>query len=336
MHILVTGGAGYIGSHTVVELLDKGYNVTVIDNLSNSSEESLRRIQEITGKPVTFHNLDVANKDAVEKVLQQKSVDAIIHFAGFKAVGESVAEPLRYYQNNVVSTLVLGELVAQYKIPKFIFSSSATVYGDQPIPYTETTTRTPENPYGNTKFVSELIMEDAAPATSDTAWIALRYFNPVGAHSSGKIGEDPSGIPNNLMPFVAQVAGGVRDHLNIFGDDYDTVDGTGVRDYIHVVDLARGHVAALEKAPSTGFHAYNLGSGKGTSVLELVHAFEKACGKTIPYEVAARRPGDLPLTLDSQIKSSSGRQSLQSKMLAVTPGTGNRKTPTVTAKILLY
>lgn len=292
-HVLVTGGAGYIGSHTVVALLDKGYNVTVVDNFCNSSPESIKRIEAIAGKPIPVHNLDITDTKALHELIATGQFDAVIHFAALKAVGESVQNPLHYYQNNVVGTLSLLEALQGSSIQTFIFSSSATVYGDQPVPYTENTPRAPQNSYGNTKFVSELIMQDAAGANPNVAMIALRYFNPIGAHPSGKIGEDPNGIPNNLMPYVAQVATGKREKLSIFGNDYPTPDGTGVRDYIHVVDLAKGHVAALEHGPKTGFRAYNLGGGHGESVLDLVHAFEKASGKQIPYEFAARRPGDL-------------------------------------------
>jgi len=292
-HVLVTGGAGYIGSHTVVELLQQRYEVTVVDNFGNSSHESIQRIEQITGKKVVCQELDVRNTEALRNLISQTEFEAVIHFAALKAVGESVEDPVRYYDNNVGATLSLLQALQDSSITKLIFSSSATVYGDQPIPYTEQTPRAPQNPYGNTKFVSELIMEDAARANPNVAMIALRYFNPIGAHSSGLIGEDPSGIPNNLMPSVAQVATGKREKLMIFGNDYPTKDGTGVRDYIHVVDLAKGHVAALQKGPATGFRAYNLGSGHGESVLDLVHAFEKVSDKHIPYEIAPRRLGDL-------------------------------------------
>lgn len=291
--ILVTGGAGYIGSHTIVELLAKGYAVTVVDNLCNSSPEALKRIEKIAGKPVDFYDFDLHQKNKLKTLVAQKSFDAVIHFAALKAVGESVEKPLLYYDNNVGGTITLLEALQDSNVKKFIFSSSATVYGNQPFPYTETTPRAPENPYGQTKYVSELIMEDVAAANPAMAMLALRYFNPIGAHPSGLIGEDPNGIPNNLMPFVAQVATGKREKLMVFGNDYSTPDGTGVRDYIHVVDLAKGHVAALEKGPSSGFRAYNLGSGHGESVLQVVAAFEKASGQKIPYEFAPRRAGDL-------------------------------------------
>jgi UDP-glucose 4-epimerase len=292
-HILVTGGAGYIGSHTVIELLNNDYDVTIVDNLCNSSEESIRRIMEITGKTVDFHNFDIRDSKQITALLAARDYQAVIHFAGLKAVGESAHDPIRYYENNVDGILVLARAIQNTSVQKLIFSSTACVYGDQPVPYTETTARSPQNPYGNTKFVSELIMEDTAAATASPAMISLRYFNPIGAHPSGKIGEDPNGIPNNLMPYVAQVATGRREKLSIFGNDYPTPDGTGVRDYIHVVDLAKGHLAALENGPANGFKAYNLGGGHGESVLDLVHAFERASGKKIPYEFAPRRPGDL-------------------------------------------
>lgn len=293
MEILVTGGAGYIGTHTVVELLSGGYGVTVIDNFCNSSPEALKRVEAITGKPVTLHDCDVRDSERMRQILQAKPYEAVIHFAGLKAVGESSHDPLRYYDNNVGGMVTLLQALQDTSVRKFIFSSSACVYGDQPIPYTETTPRYPQNPYGNTKFVSELIMEDVATANPAVAMIALRYFNPIGAHPSGTIGEDPNGIPNNLMPFVAQVASGKREKLNIFGNDYPTPDGTGRRDYIHVVDLAKGHVAAIENGPVHGFTAYNLGSGRSESVMEVIHAFENASGKHIPYEFAPRRAGDL-------------------------------------------
>ncbi|HSX42969.1 MAG TPA: UDP-glucose 4-epimerase GalE [Candidatus Saccharimonadales bacterium] len=291
--ILVTGGAGYIGSHTVVELLDAGYDVTVIDNFCNSSVESIKRVEQITGKSVQLHEFDIRDAERLEAVLAGMPFEAVIHFAGLKAVGESTHEPLRYYENNADGTLVLMKALQGTSVRKLIFSSTACVYGDQPIPYTESTAREPQNPYGNTKLVSELMMHDQAAADASIAMIALRYFNPIGAHPSGLIGEDPNGIPNNLMPFVAQVATGKREKLSIFGNDYETADGTGIRDYIHVTDLAKGHLAALEHGPETGFHAYNLGSGHGESVLGVVHAFEKASGQKIPYEFAPRRAGDL-------------------------------------------
>lgn len=293
--ILVTGGAGYIGSHTAVELLKADYDVIVIDNLSNSSAEAIDRIEEITGKSVAFYEFDLRDQTKLDAVFADHTIDAVIHFAGLKAVGESVEKPLVYYQNNLDSSMTLLQTMHAHGVRKLIFSSSATVYGDVPYPYVETeqTGVGITNPYGRTKYMIEEIMRDIAASQPDVTYISLRYFNPVGAHPSGLIGEDPRGIPNNLMPFIAQTAVGIREKLRIFGDDYDTVDGTGVRDYIHVVDLAKGHVAALQYTEK-GFDVINLGSGKGTSVLQMVHAFEKACGKTIPYEIAARRPGDLP------------------------------------------
>lgn len=293
-HILVTGGAGYIGSHTVVELLQRNYAVTIVDNFSNSSRETVQRIEQITGKQVDLHELDIRDQAKICELVASKPFEAVMHFVALKAVGESVEHPLWYYDNNVNGTIALCKALDTSSVTTFIFSSSATVYGNQPIPYTETTPRDPENPYGRTKFITELLMADIATANPNIAMIALRYFNPIGAHPSGLIGENPDGVPNNLMPFVAQVASGKRKKLSVFGGDYPTKDGTGVRDYIHVVDLARGHVAALEKSrTSTGFKAYNLGSGHGESVLDLVHAFEAASGQHIPYEIAARRPGDL-------------------------------------------
>ncbi len=296
MKLLVTGGAGYIGSHTVVELLAAGHEVVIVDNLSNSSAEAVRRVEQISGKAVPLHVFDIRDKSQLSALFKQHKFDAVMHFAGLKAVGESVEKPLEYYDNNVGGSIALLEVMAERGVHKLVFSSSATVYGGTaPYPYVETDTTGVgiTNPYGQTKHIVETIMRDTATADAANAFVALRYFNPVGAHPSGRIGEDPHDIPNNLMPFISQVAVGRRDKLQIFGDDYETVDGTGVRDYIHVVDLAKGHVAALEKL-QTGFDAINLGSGRGTSVLEMLHCFEKACGKMIPYEVVARRPGDLP------------------------------------------
>lgn len=295
MTILVTGGAGYIGSHTVLELLNNNYDVIVVDNLSNASSESLHRVEELTGKKVHFYPIDVSNSEELTKVFEKHTIDAVIHFAGYKAVGESVEKPLIYYQNNIDSTLVLCEVMQTFNVKNLVFSSSATVYGDpHAVPITEDFPVSATNPYGRTKLFIEFILKDLF--VSDNSWriALLRYFNPVGAHKSGRIGEDPNGIPNNLMPFVAQVAVGKREQLSIFGDDYPTPDGTGVRDYIHVVDLAIGHLKALEKLDSgAGLHTYNLGTGKGTSVLEMVHAFEKASGKPVPYKIVARRPGDI-------------------------------------------
>lgn len=296
MNILVTGGAGYIGSHTVLELLKEGNDIVIVDNFANSSPEAVRRLEQISGRTITLCEGDLCNKAFVEKVFAENTIDAVIHFAGLKSVGESVTNPLSYYRNNIDSTLTLCEVMRDTGVRKLIFSSSATVYGEpEALPLKETN-RTGDgilNAYGRTKYMIELILQDLA--ASDPTWqiTALRYFNPIGAHESGLIGEDPNGIPNNLLPFVAQVAVGKRDHVNVFGDDYNTPDGTGVRDYIHVYDLATGHVAALKHLSANNKIAvYNLGSGRGVSVFEMIHAFEKACGKTLPYEVVARRPGD--------------------------------------------
>lgn len=297
MKVLVTGGAGYIGSHTIIELLKAGHQVHVVDNLVNSSIESLQRVKQISGTEIPFTELDLCDASALDALFAGEQFDAVIHFAGLKAVGESVAEPLRYYQNNIDSTLALCEVMQKHGVKKLIFSSSATVYGTpEELPLTEDSPIGSgiTNPYGWTKYMIEQILRDLAHADSKWQISLLRYFNPIGAHASGLIGEDPSGIPNNLLPYVAQVAVGKLDKIKVFGDDYDTVDGTGVRDYIHVVDLARGHVAALEHLPAPGeAETYNLGTGEGTSVFELIHAFEKACGKKLPYEIVARRPGDV-------------------------------------------
>ncbi|QYJ98991.1 UDP-glucose 4-epimerase GalE [Shewanella alkalitolerans] len=295
MTILVTGGAGYIGSHTVVELLNDDQQVVIIDNLSNSSVEALKRVEQITNKGVTFYQGDVLNKAFLQKVFTDHDIDAVIHFAGLKAVGESVAQPLRYYENNVTGTLVLCEVMAEFNVKNLVFSSSATVYGDPAsLPITEDFPTGATNPYGQSKLMVEHILKDLHH--SDSSWniARLRYFNPVGAHESGLIGEDPNDIPNNLMPFIAQVAVGQREKLSVFGDDYDTHDGTGVRDYIHVVDLAKGHLKALAKLNTQpGLVTYNLGTGQGYSVLDMLKAFEKACGHTIAYQIAPRRPGDI-------------------------------------------
>ncbi|HEL9597716.1 TPA: UDP-glucose 4-epimerase GalE [Streptococcus suis] len=295
MSILVTGGAGYIGSHTVVELLKLEKDVVIVDNLSNSSILVLDRIETITGKRPTFYELDVANKVALREVFEKESIEAAIHFAGYKAVGESVEKPVMYYENNIMSTLALVEVMAEFGVKKIVFSSSATVYGlNNPSPLVETMPTSATNPYGYTKVMLEQILRDVEVADKEWSIALLRYFNPIGAHESGLIGEDPAGIPNNLMPFVAQVAVGKRPELSVFGNDYDTVDGTGVRDYIHVIDLALGHIKALEKISTTaGVHTYNLGSGQGTSVLELVQAFEKVNGVPVPYKIVDRRPGDV-------------------------------------------
>ncbi|HFH9842262.1 TPA: UDP-glucose 4-epimerase GalE [Streptococcus suis] len=295
MSILVTGGAGYIGSHTVVELIKLGKEVVIVDNLSNSSILVLDRIEEITGKRPTFYELDVADKAALRSVFEKESIEAAIHFAGYKAVGESVEKPVMYYENNIMSTLALVEVMAEFGVKKIVFSSSATVYGlNNPSPLVENMPTSATNPYGYTKVMLEQILRDLEVSDKEWSVALLRYFNPIGAHESGLIGEDPAGIPNNLMPFIAQVAVGKRAELSVFGNDYDTVDGTGVRDYIHVVDLALGHIKALEKiSDTTGVYTYNLGSGQGTSVLELVQAFEKVNGVPVPYKIVDRRPGDV-------------------------------------------
>lgn len=297
-NILVTGGAGFIGSHTCVELLQAGYRVVVVDNLCNSKQVSLQRIQSLTGKPLAFHQVDLLDRAALDAVFAAHSIDAVIHFAALKAPGESVAQPLRYYHNNITGTILLCEVMAQHGVKNIVFSSSATVYGEsnQP-PLTEDMPTSAINPYGWSKVMMERVFRDVCVA--DPAWnvILLRYFNPIGAHPSGQIGEDPNGIPNNLVPYIAQVAVGKRPYLRVWGNDYPTPDGTCIRDYIHVVDLAVGHLKALEKLNSNpGAVVYNLGTGKGNSVMEVVAAFEKACGKPIPYQIAARRLGDLPVS----------------------------------------
>ncbi|ABV86771.1 UDP-glucose 4-epimerase GalE [Shewanella pealeana] len=295
MTILVTGGAGYIGTHTVVELLNNGNNVVILDNLSNSSVTALERVEQITGKRVTFYQGDVLNRAFLQKLFTDHDIKSVIHFAGLKAVGESVAQPLRYYENNVTGTIVLCEVMAEFNVKNLVFSSSATVYGDPAsLPITEDFPTGATNPYGQSKLMVEHILADLYH--SDNSWniARLRYFNPVGAHKSGLIGEDPNDIPNNLMPFITQVAVGKREQLSVFGSDYDTVDGTGVRDYIHVVDLAIGHLRALDKLHTqSGLVTYNLGTGQGYSVLEMVKAFEKASGTTIKYQLVERRPGDI-------------------------------------------
>ncbi|MGA4516271.1 UDP-glucose 4-epimerase GalE [Solibacillus silvestris] len=293
MNILVTGGAGYIGSHTCIALLEAGHSVIIVDNLCNSRSESIKKIKEITNKELIFYKMDVTEEKKLDMLFFDHKIDGVIHFAGLKAVGESVEKPLAYYYNNLVSTIVLTNVCLKHNVNKFIFSSSATVYGDNNVPFVETMKllRT-TNPYGETKVISERILTDIVKANPTFSVSILRYFNPVGAHESGQIGEAPSGIPNNLMPFVTKVAKGKIEKLKIFGNNFLTIDGTGVRDYIHVVDLAEGHVAALENL-SEGVHYYNLGTGKGTSVLELVKSFEEANGIEIPYEFVDRRPGDI-------------------------------------------
>lgn len=296
MKILVTGGAGYIGSHTCVELLNEGYEVVIVDNLYNSSEKAVARIQEITGKTLTFYEADICDEAKMKEVFAKEKPEAVIHFAGLKAVGESVAKPLEYYQNNIAGTLTLCKVMRENGCKKIIFSSSATVYGDPAfIPITEECPKgVCTNPYGWTKHMLEQILTDIQKADPEWKVILLRYFNPIGAHKSGMIGEDPKGIPNNLLPYVAQVAIGKLEKVGVFGNDYDTPDGTGVRDYIHVVDLAVGHVKAIQKLDEDiAIKIYNLGTGKGYSVLDVIKAFGKACGKEIPYEIKARRPGDI-------------------------------------------
>ena len=294
-NILLTGGAGYIGSHTLVELLNRGYSVSVVDNLYNSCEEAMKRVREITGKDFKFYNADIRDRAAMEKIFSENRFDAVIHFAGLKAVGESCQKPLEYYDNNIYGTLVLLETMRKFDVKKIVFSSSATVYGTpEQLPLTEESkTGGTTNPYGTSKYYLEGILTDLYKADNSWNVILLRYFNPVGAHASGRIGEDPKGIPNNLMPYVAQVASGKLKKINVYGDDYPTPDGTGVRDYIHVVDLALGHIAAIEKCREAGVHIYNLGTGIGYSVLDMIHAFEKACGKKLPYEIGPRRSGDI-------------------------------------------
>ncbi|MCR5094805.1 MAG: UDP-glucose 4-epimerase GalE [Lachnospiraceae bacterium] len=296
MKILVTGGAGFIGSHTVVELLDNGYDVAVIDNLSNSSKKSIDRVEQITGKKITFYEADMLDQAAVGDILDREQVDACIHFAGLKAVGESVQKPWEYYENNLQGTLVLVDAMRKHGVKNFIFSSSATVYSDPAfVPITEECPKKPcTNPYGWTKSMLEQILTDIQKADPEWNVILLRYFNPIGAHKSGLIGENPNGIPNNLMPYITQVAVGKLPELGVFGDDYDTPDGTGVRDYIHVVDLAAGHVSALKKIrENCGLKIYNLGTGHGVSVLELVKTFEEVTGQKIPYSIKPRRAGDI-------------------------------------------
>ena len=296
MNILVTGGAGYIGSHTVLELLNAGHAVVVVDNLSNSSRESLRRVEELTGKQVTFHETNVCDEAALTTIFDKYTIDAVIHFAGLKAVGESVAKPLLYYRNNLESALTLLNVMKAHNVTKLVFSSSATIYGTPiSLPYVETMPLNATNPYGRTKQMIEYILQDASAAGDGWNITSLRYFNPVGAHESGRIGEDPNGIPNNLMPYVSQVAVGKRSEVHVFGDDYDTPDGTGIRDYIHVTDLAKAHVAALEHLDHPNeYKAYNIGTGKGVSVHELINAFRHASGQEIPVVIDPRRPGDLP------------------------------------------
>lgn len=303
--ILVTGGTGFIGSHTCVELLNAGYDVAVIDNFSNSKPEVLKRIKTITGKDVKFYEGDLLDKKVIKKIFDENKIDAVIHFAGLKAVGESVSIPLKYYHNNITGTLMLCEVMKEYNVKNLVFSSSATVYGNpHTVPIKEDFPLSTTNPYGSTKLMIERILRDLYVSDNDWSIALLRYFNPIGAHESGLIGEDPNGIPNNLVPYIAQVAQGRLECLSVFGDDYPTPDGTGVRDYIHVVDLSLGHIKAVERVLNTkGVDAYNLGTGKGYSVLDIVKAYEKACGKKINYKIAPRRPGDIPACYADPAKS---------------------------------
>jgi len=305
MRILVTGGAGYIGSHTCVELLNAGYEIVVVDNLSNSREESLHRVQKITGKTLIFYQVDLLNRQSLDGVFASYPIDAVIHFAGLKAVGESVNIPLRYYHNNITGTLILCEVMQAHGVRNIVFSSSATVYGDpQRVPVLEDFPLSATNPYGRTKLIIEDILRDLYIADNTMNIAILRYFNPVGAHASGRIGEDPNGIPNNLVPYIAQVAVGKLPYLRVYGNDYPTPDGTGIRDYIHVIDLALGHLKALDRlAANPGVITYNLGTGRGTSVMEMLAAFERAAGKEIPYQVVARRPGDVPTSYADPAKA---------------------------------
>lgn len=295
MNILVTGGTGYIGSHTCVALLKAGHTVIVVDNLRNSQRETINKIKQITNKELIFHQVDVTDEQAVENIFSIHKIDGVIHFAGLKAVGESVERPIPYYYNNIVSTLILARVCRKYNVRRFVFSSSATVYGENTAPFVETMDLLPTtNPYGETKVMSERILTDIVKAHPELSVVILRYFNPVGAHESGLIGELPNKVPNNLMPYITQVAKGILDKLYIFGNDYPTIDGTCIRDYIHVSDIAQGHVAALDNL-TAGVHIYNLGTGHGTSVLELVKAFEEVNNIEIPYEIVERRPGDIAL-----------------------------------------
>ena len=295
MKILTTGGAGYIGSHTCLELLQAGYEVVAVDNLSNSKVESLKRVQEIVGRPLSFYRVDLLDRTALASVFRSHEIEAVLHFAGLKAVGESVRIPLHYYHNNITGTVILCEVMKEFGVKTVVFSSSATVYGNPPtVPITEGFPVSPTNPYGRTKLIIEEILHDLQAADRGWRVALLRYFNPVGAHGSGRIGEDPSGLPNNLFPYIAQVAVGKLKELEVFGSDYPTPDGTGIRDYIHVVDLARGHLRALEKLKNgPGVVTYNLGTGRGYSVLEAIAAFSQACGKPIPHRIVGRRPGDV-------------------------------------------
>lgn len=305
MKILVTGGAGYIASHTDLELLNAGYEVVVVDNLGNSCMESIRRVEKLTGKKISFYETDVLDKEAMLNIFKKEKIDAVIHFAGWKAVGESCEQPLKYFQNNLTGTITLLEVMQEMNVKNLVFSSSATVYGcPEKVPVTEEFPLSVTNPYGRTKLMIEDMLRDLY--ASDSSWnlAILRYFNPIGAHESGEIGEDPNGIPNNLVPYVAKVAAGILDKVRVFGDDYDTPDGTGIRDYIHVVDLALGHIKAIEKlVTNPGLVTYNLGTGVGYSVLDIIHNYEKACGKKLPYVVTPRRPGDIAITYADATKA---------------------------------
>ncbi|MBE5968480.1 MAG: UDP-glucose 4-epimerase GalE [Lachnospiraceae bacterium] len=305
MKILVTGGAGYIASHTDLELLNAGYEVVVIDNFSNSSIESIRRVEKLTGKKIHFYEADILDKEALTDIFSKESIDAVIHFAGLKAVGESCQIPLKYFKNNLSGTITLLEVMEEFNVKKLAFSSSATVYGDPAtVPVTEEFPLSVTNPYGRTKLIIEDMLRDLFQ--SDQSWniAILRYFNPIGAHESGEIGEDPNGIPNNLVPYIAKVASGALDKIHVFGNDYDTPDGTGVRDYIHVVDLALGHIKAIEKLQENpGLVTYNLGTGVGYSVMDIIHNYEKACGKKLPYVIDSRRPGDIAVTYADPTKA---------------------------------
>lgn len=305
MAILVTGGAGYIGSHTCVELLNAGYDIVVVDNLSNSSAESLLRVTELTGKEFAFYPISLNNRPDMEGIFRNHKIEAVIHLAGLKAVGESVSVPLRYYHNNISGSIVLCEIMQEYGVKKIVFSSSATVYGtSEHVPITEDAPLGATNAYGRTKLMIEEIMRDLHVSDSTWSIALLRYFNPIGAHASGRLGEDPNGIPNNLMPYITQVAVGSLKELQVYGNDYATTDGTGVRDYIHVVDLAQGHLKALEKVmETTGVEAYNLGTGQGYSVLEMVQTFERVTGKRVPYKIASRRAGDIGVCYSDPTKA---------------------------------
>ena len=307
MNVLLAGGAGYIGSHTCVELINAGHDVVIADNFSNSCPVAVERVEELTGRKIPLYEADVCDRDAVEKIFSENKIDAVIHFAGLKAVGESCEKPVEYYRNNIDSTLTLLEVMKKHGVNNFIFSSSATVYGTpETVPLVETMPKgSPTNPYGWTKFMMEQILTDTANANPDMSVVLLRYFNPIGAHESGRIGEDPNGIPNNLMPYITQVAAGRLKCLGVFGNDYPTHDGTGVRDYIHVVDLAKGHVKAIEKllGEKIGLDYYNLGTGQGYSVMELIESFSKACGKDIPYKIGPRREGDIDMSYADSSKA---------------------------------